>query len=462
MERVKTLLKNSVIFAIGNFGSRLILLVLVPFYTYYLSTTQYGTVDLITTTVSMLTPIVTLSIYEGTLRFVMDKDADNKIAILENSFILSIISILIFYSIGFLVYYFYKKIIFDYFGYLSIILILQSFQLILAQYSRGIGKIKVYAINGIVNSLVLAISNVFLIIFYGMGIHGYFCSIIISNAISLIFLIFTNFYDIKNFNKQMISLDIVGKMLKYSVPLIPNSFMWWLMNASSRYFILFFLGSSENGIFAVASKIPSIITMFQTIFFQAWQLSAIEEFDSGDTEIFYSNIFAFFSNFMILSTSIIFIFLEPVLSFLLSNEYVDTWKYVPGLLLGVVFSSFSSFYGTIYVASKKTNAIFSTTVIGGLLSVLFNFLLIPSIGLNGAGFSMALSFGVIWLIRVVDSKKIMNIRIHTKELVCQFVLLAIQLCLLYWSSWYFSIIPFILISIISITGFKKRISLFNN
>ncbi|EGP4930189.1 oligosaccharide flippase family protein, partial [Enterococcus faecium] len=81
MERVKTLLKNSVIFAIGNFGSRLILLVLVPFYTYYLSTTQYGTVDLITTTVSMLTPIVTLSIYEGTLRFVMDKDADNKIAI---------------------------------------------------------------------------------------------------------------------------------------------------------------------------------------------------------------------------------------------------------------------------------------------------------------------------------------------------------------------------------------------
>jgi O-antigen/teichoic acid export membrane protein len=58
--------------------------------------------------------------------------------------------------------------------------------------------------------------------------------------------------------------------------------LWWLITASDRYVILFVCGSSANGIYAVSNKIPSIITVFTGVFFQAWQISAIQEAKSRD------------------------------------------------------------------------------------------------------------------------------------------------------------------------------------
>lgn len=65
-------------------------------------------------------------------------------------------------------------------------------------------------------------------------------------------------------------------MLAYSVPLIPNGIMWWVVNASDRYIIGYFLGYEATGIYSVAAKFPTLLTMLYGIFFQAWQLSAME------------------------------------------------------------------------------------------------------------------------------------------------------------------------------------------
>ena len=48
-KRNKYLLKNTVIFSIGNFGTKIISFFLVPLYTNILTTREYGTVDLIYT-----------------------------------------------------------------------------------------------------------------------------------------------------------------------------------------------------------------------------------------------------------------------------------------------------------------------------------------------------------------------------------------------------------------------------
>ena len=65
MNKYNKLFKNSIIFAIGNFGSKIINLILVPFYTFYLTTNQYGKVDLLSTMVTLFVPIISISISEG-------------------------------------------------------------------------------------------------------------------------------------------------------------------------------------------------------------------------------------------------------------------------------------------------------------------------------------------------------------------------------------------------------------
>lgn len=66
------------IFTLGNIGSRMISFFLIPLYTNVLTTSQYGTVDLITTISTVAGPMLTLNIAESVMRFGLDKDADKE------------------------------------------------------------------------------------------------------------------------------------------------------------------------------------------------------------------------------------------------------------------------------------------------------------------------------------------------------------------------------------------------
>ena len=70
--RNKYLLKNTIIFFIGNFGSKILQFLLVPFYTNILSTSEYGTLDLINVINMVLIPLITFNISESIMRFSMD------------------------------------------------------------------------------------------------------------------------------------------------------------------------------------------------------------------------------------------------------------------------------------------------------------------------------------------------------------------------------------------------------
>ena len=101
-ERGKYLAKNTIIFTLGNLGTKLIQFFLVPLYTNVLSTADYGVVDLVTTIGMVLAPILLLNINDGVMRFALDKGADfNKImSIGLAAFIFCLITGLVIFPIG--------------------------------------------------------------------------------------------------------------------------------------------------------------------------------------------------------------------------------------------------------------------------------------------------------------------------------------------------------------------------
>lgn len=426
MNSYKKLVGNSLVFGIGTLGSKIISLALVPLYTYYLSTAEYGAVDLIMTTVTMLLPIASASIFEAVLRFVMDKNKNSN-AILSNSIFIGVVGFAIIFSFYPILSYYN---VFDkYLLYLYLLLFVQIFESIFTQYTRGSGKIKIFAVNGILLTFLIGILNIFFLVFLEMGIQGYFWAMILSNAFSIIFLIsVTNVvYEIRFAN---INKETMKQMLLYSIPMIPNSIMWWMINASSRYFILFFVGVSANGLFAVASKIPSVISIVNQVFTQAWQLSAIEEYDSENKSKFYTNVFSYLSSLMFLGTSAVIVIVKYLFSFLFPIEYYDSWQVVPFLLLGAVFSSFSGFLGTNYIAAKQTRGVLKTSIYGGIVSLLLNVVFIPLLGIVGAGVSSMFSFFVMFLIRYFDTKKFVEIKVKWGRFFFNIIIIFIQIIIL--------------------------------
>ncbi|MFC6163337.1 oligosaccharide flippase family protein [Lactiplantibacillus dongliensis] len=404
--KVKRLVNNIGIFAIGNLGSKLISFILIPIFTRYMSTTDFGHVDLITTTVNMLLPVVALSIADAVFRFAMEKRI-NQAEVLSTGFLFTMFMILITFAMYPILLFFKVSYVVYIILYLSIGLI----QNLLQNFVRGIGFVRVFAINGLVSSVVMAFVGTWLIVYKHTAVQGYLVALIISAAISVAFMVFTtkiwHYFRFNNF-----SLHMLKSMFRYSIPLIPNAFFWFFTNDASRYFIVGFVGLAANGLYAVATKLPTMINVLYTVFSQAWQISAVEEYESDRDERFFSNVFNANIGLSVVIIGGILIILKPIMSVYVANTYFVAWKVVPSLLFATFFSNLSSFLGTIYLATKKTAGIMKTTIYGMIANVFLNFLLIPTLGLQGAGIGAALGFAFVAFIRLRDIRKYIFIHVN--------------------------------------------------
>ena len=403
MNRTKKLFSNIAVFIVGNLGSKLISFLMVPLYTYYLTSGQFGTIDLLLTTINLCLPLVTLSLFDAVFRFTMDKRIDSG-EVLSTGFF----STILFSGVSLLFFPLVKMFNVPHVGLFFLILFFTAIFTMFQNFTRAFGYSRVFATSGIINTFIFASVNIVLLVFFHGGVEAYLESYLIAIIVSIVYLVLK----VKIWNKIKVnqySYGLLKSMLHYSVPLIPNSLAWWFTNDSSRYFILAFVGVSANGMFAVANKIPTIINMFFTIFTQAWQISAIDEFESRDSSEYYSKVFRNLLQFLFILVGVLILVLKPGMRILFSLSYYDAWHYVPILLISVVFADISAFLGTVYLAAKKTISVFSTTVCGMIVNVTLSALLTPILGVYGAGVSMVVGFFVVILLRLHSIKKFVRI-----------------------------------------------------
>lgn len=448
MNKYKKLLSNSAVFAIGNLGSKMITFFMVPLYTRYLTTSEYGKSDLFSTLVSLLTPILTLSIIDAVFRFAMDGSSNND-EVLTNSFVVSGISILLFL--------FLLPVLSNvpYAIYIGILTYASALESMLQQFARGIGKSKLYASTGILMTIVTVISNIVLIVLFGWRLNGYLFSMLLAQIAGFVYL-FIILRGWRYIHKKSINFVLTKKMLVYSIPIIPNTVSWWLSNSANKIFISVMLGTSANGIYAVANKIPSLISVFVTIFTQAWQISAVEEYKSKDSSKFFSEIMNLTVGLLFIAVAVLTLFSKPIVAILSTPAYYGAWKIVPWLALAVLYSSLSSFLGTIYTSSMQTKYLFTTTLFGAITNILANLVLIPWMGLSGAGIGACLAFVVVSFLRLRDSKKFIKLNVHKFDWFSSQALFFAELVTLYLFSGMFSYIV-ALIFTMSIVFINRRI-----
>ncbi|WP_262335866.1 oligosaccharide flippase family protein [Lactiplantibacillus plantarum] len=409
--KMKRLVRNIGIFAIGNLGSKVIGFLLIAIFTRYLTTTQFGYVDLITTTVNMLLPIIALSIADAVFRFVMDDDANDQM-IFSTGVSFTLLMSLIVFLIAFPIL---KLFDVHYAGLVLLYLAASLVQILFQNFVRGIGYVRLFAINGLVSALVLAGCGIWQVVYLRNGITGYLNALIIATIFSVLFIGFIaklwTFFRISANNRQLLKA-----MLQYSIPLIPNAFLWFFTNDASRYFIVGFVGLAVNGLYAVATKLPTIINVFYTIFSQAWQISAVEEYRKNRHSRFFSDVFSADVGLSVILIGAILIILRPIMTIFVASEYFDAWKIVPALLLASFFSNLASFLGTIYLATKETKGIMMTTVYGMIVNLLLNVILIPLFGIQGAGIGAAIGFAFVMYIRLRDIRKFVDLHVNWRQL----------------------------------------------
>lgn len=421
-QRNKYLLKNTVIFSIGNFGTKIISFFLVPLYTNILTTREYGTVDLIYTIGMVLVPLLTLNIGESIMRFALDKDADC------DKIMSTGITILIFGAIiGLLILPIANlfESVSNYSIYIYLYTLTLAFSQIFLCYLRGKEFLLKYSIGNIIQSLTIAIFNIIFLIGMKKGIEGYLMAYIVANVCTGLYGFWAGKVNLV-IKKYSIDIELSKNMIKYSVVLIPNSFMWWIMNSSDRMMVSAMISVTANGVYAVAYKIPTLLSTITTIFNQAWSYSAIREDESEDKEEYNNRVYENLVTIVIVVATGLLMIMKPFLSVYVGKEYYAAWHYVPYLIVGFVFMTLGSFIATSYTVHKDSMGFLISGTVGAIINLILNFILIPMMGVSGAAFATCISYFGVFVYRIKDTQKYIKLRVFKRKQICGYALLILS------------------------------------
>lgn len=384
MSREKTVVKNTLIMAIGTFLPRIINLLTTPIITSSTTDAQFGQLDLVTTTIlSFIVPLCTLQLEQALFRFLVDaKSEQEQKRVITNGYAMIFSLMLI---AGVICWFIpinlfnggYKFLVI---GYIWIEIIATTSRFVL----RAFSKYKEYSILAalvvIVNFIIVSVCLLWL----KTGYIGVLIALTLADVVGFIYVLCVcNIF--KYFKLRYIRIRYAAKLLQYSLPFIPNTVSWYINQLSDRWIISIFLGASANGVYALANKIPSIVNILYPAFNLAWTDSATRSVNDPDSAKYYNRMFKML--FCIVSAgTVLLLATSPIIFAILcqNKSLFEAYQYTPILIIATYFYCFSQFFGSIYVAVKSAKNMSITTTMAAGINILINLVLINKIGVLAA------------------------------------------------------------------------------
>lgn len=431
--KYRNLILNLVLFAINAIATKLISFLLVPLYTAFMSAGEYGVTDMSLTVISLVTPLATLSAADAAVRFIVgDREHGGEYAFI--GFAVTLVSVLVIALLSPLLDLSVFGGLGGYKGWFVLAYASSALLQLCGEVARGVGEVRLIPICAGVSSLITCVSAVALIGGLGMTVVGYFISVSVGPLVAVVVYLTVG-------GMGRLALDgarsVLGSgwehvkalcvpMLRYSLPLIPNSLFWWVGTSINRFFITGMLGIAASGMFAAAGKLPNLLNTAYSVFQQAWQLSAFQESGDEGLEGFFSSVFRVLQAGMTVLCALIS-FLAPWLAMVfLQGEFYGAWPMISVLLIANLMNVFNAFYGTVYTTTMHTSYIMRTTVVGAVACVILTPALIVPLGTYGACVASAVGNALVFAMRARDSRKYIRFDVGWRALAPTLALLVVQ------------------------------------
>lgn len=421
-EKYISLIKNIVLFAVGNVGSRLILFILVPLYTSYLSTAEYGISDLVFTVSQLLIPFFSVVIFDAVVRFGLSKEEKQENVLLVGLVVAMIGGVAMVLLTPLLNLY---EVIAPWKWYVCVYVVFNMISSVEMNYLKSTDRNRLYVTISLVQTLLLAVLNILLLVAFKMGIRGYLISTVVSTAFSAgAAFVFGGLW--KELRISKMDGGLAKRMLAFSSPLILNNLSWWALQSANKILIEQTLGAEDLGLYTVAVKIPSLINVIISIFSQAWNISAVKEIEGDNDSRFYTNVLKYYQ-FVVFGFAILLIgIMKPFMHVYVSDAYYDAWRIIPLLLAGAAFHAIAAYYASLHGAMKKSMYNMLETLLAAVVHVVMAALMIGKVGLWGAALATVSAYIVLMISRIAVLKKTNGVKTECGELFTNGILMLVQ------------------------------------
>lgn len=455
--KYKVLFKNTIFIAFGGALSKVVSFIMLPFLTAWMSTEEYGFVDILSVYATIIMCMTTMCLGESIFVFVKNCPEDERVKYFSTNFIastllLGVLGILLFLFSKFAVMNGIHNTISDHPIYIYIFVITGFYQLLTQQFACAINQIRVYSMTGFVMAVAFAALSFLLIPKY--KIVGFIISSITSNIIGILYtVIFSKTY--MYFRIGAIKIKHLKEMLTYSIPVMPNSVLGWLASALNRPVMESYLGLSAVGILAVSNKFPQLVQLVFNYISTSWQISLFEEFDKPSFESFFNRISKVVFLLLFVVVSLLSFSGEMIVRLFVDSDFYESYKYIPLLSFATMFHCIAQFQGNLFAVIRKSQYFFYTTFYASLSAVILNFLLIPRIGILGASISLLVSYFIYMMARLYLVRRYVKIHDYTF-----YFLLILIMSILSYLIWihvgYLTISIYYVISLSSIVFMQRK------
>ena len=400
--KYQRLLTNTAVFTVGKLLSKLLMFFMIGLYTACMTEAEFGTAELITNMANLLIPLACVGISEGIFRSAAARDGDKE-AFFTNG--------LLVYGVGSVVFLCLIPLMLliprfaDSVWLIAAYVVVANLHTVVSQYLCAIGRTKLFAGQGILNTALVIGFNILFLPVLDFGVTGYVSAIILADLATTVFLILvTRLW--RAVKPRSISRKTVGTMLKFCLPLVPTTIFWWITGVSDRYMVDMMCSPELNGLYTAAYKIPNLLIYAISIFDSAWKLSVSAEEDSEACAAFYSKVWRAYTTLAFLGGGCLILGSRLLAGLLFAGNFVEAWVYIPTLTFATVFTALCTFLGSVYFASKKTMGSMLTALVGAIMNIALNLLLIPPFGAMGASVATFASYFAVCLLRLVTGRRL--------------------------------------------------------
>lgn len=399
----KKLMSGSSVYFMGNALTQLVSLLLMRFVTGNVTPEEYGFFNLVTTIANLAIPFVTLQIADAVFRFVLKAtDVAEKKCYFTISYIVSAVSILLIFGITYGVSYLIVPI-----PHTFLVALYVASYALLAIYQKTVRSLNqnvVFVTGSLMKTVVFLLLEVLLISQLKMGVDALLLAHILSTLVLILYseskIKIFRYFDLRSFRK-----DAFVKMMRFSIPLMPNAAFWWLTSSVNNVIVSARLGMGVNGIYTVSNKFSSTLNMVTSVLNMSWQDTAVADYGKENFKSFLTQTFNTFVRLIFSAIAVLLPLISLILPYMVDPSYSQAFAYTPFLMIASGTSVMSGFVAQIFTGKGKTGNILITSIFGMIANILIVFLFIGKIGLWAAVLGALTSDCVLFGTRTFLSRK---------------------------------------------------------
>ncbi|MEW6003087.1 MAG: oligosaccharide flippase family protein [Nitrospirota bacterium] len=416
----KRLINHSIVYFAGSTLNKLGVFLLLPIYTQYLTPGEYGVLELVLVTVAIMRIFLGIGFSHSTLRFFFEYKEEKERKRLVSTSLLSVTLwcffltlLLMFFSNDISVFVFKS----DSFRLLLILGFSVMFFEVINEIPFAVFRAKelsfLYILSSLAQLIIRVGLNIYIVIYLRKGVQGILVGNLISAAV--IWLILCIFV----FKYSGIAFDFskLKSLWKYSYPLIIASFPSLVAGNMDRIFLHWYGSLEIVGVYALAIRFGMALQGFVLEPFQLgyspFRFSIMKQENAKDI---YARILTYFVFIVTFIGLIIIIFSREIIELMSSELFKDAYKIVPFAVFATILKGVSYIVQTGLLIEKKTIYTAYIATITFVLNILALFLLVPLLGMYGAGFSMLLVSLLDSLLNYLFSQKHYRIRFEYQRL----------------------------------------------